>query len=184
MGDIKNSGNRGKFAFDPSSIGPQYFDPFAETYNRSFLTQFIPPIINDVTQKDCKATLFMIDIDDFKHINDSYGHLVGDQAIKNVASIFKHAIRDNDYVIRYAGDEFVIVLTDTSLEISYKTAERIIEKVRSSQFLFNNQPIKQTISMGFALFPDDANVLEGLIERADQALYLAKKRGKNNFAYY
>ncbi|MFA5271306.1 MAG: diguanylate cyclase [Candidatus Omnitrophota bacterium] len=184
MGDTINAGSRGKFTFDPSSIGPQYFDPFAETYNRSFLAQFIPPILNEITEKNCKATLFMIDIDDFKQINDTYGHLVGDQAIKNVASIFKHAIRDNDYVIRYAGDEFVILLTDTNLEISYKTAERIMEKVRSSQFSFNNQTVKQTISMGFALFPDDADVLEGLIERADQALYLAKKRGKNNFAYY
>ncbi|MFA6282260.1 MAG: diguanylate cyclase, partial [Candidatus Omnitrophota bacterium] len=184
MYETKNPGSRGRIAYDPSLLGPQHFDPFVEIYNRSFLIHFVPQIFKDAKDKGCKITIFMIDIDDFKQINDTYGHLAGDQVIKNVASILKKSIRDNDCVVRYAGDEFLIVLSETSLEISYKTSERIMEKVRTSSFIFNDQVIKQTISMGFSLFPTDANTLDGLIEYADQALYLAKKRGKNNCAYF
>jgi len=172
-------------AGDPkdSSLSP-YIDPFTQAYNRFFLYQFFPQKLKDALDEDYKIALFMIDLDNFKHINDTYGHLVGDKVIKKISETLKKSLRDSDYLIRYAGDEFVAVLSVDSLETSYRIAERIIANIRGFKLPLDGQEIIQTISMGFAIFPDDAGELEVLIQRADQALYFAKRRGKNNFSYF
>ena len=169
----------------PESSLAAYIDPFSGAYNRSFLMQFLPRRLKEAFENNYKLALFMIDLDNFKNVNDSYGHLAGDEVIKKISAVLGKSLRGNDLLIRYAGDEFVVVLLDIDLTTCYKVAERLLEKARSLQIpVREDLTLTQTISMGFALFPDDAKDLEELIGRADEALYLVKKRSKNSSAYF
>ena len=161
-----------------------YIDPFLGIYNRLFLSEFIPQILKDTIEKKQKLSVFMIDLDNFKYVNDSYGHIVGDKVIESIAEIFKKIVRETDYLIRYAGDEFLFILSPSTLESSYKVAERLLEGVRNFKFSINDKIIIQTVSIGFALFPDDASNLEELIKYTDEALYFAKKKGRNCAVYF
>ncbi len=160
-----------------------YIDPFTKAYNRVFLFRFIPQKIGALPP-NTKSALFMIDLDNFKNINDTYGHLSGDKVLEQVADALKKSLRDNDYLIRYAGDEFVAVLMDIDLSTSYKVVGRLMDNVQSSKIFMGGKTVNQTVSVGFSLYPDDAKDVESLVKYADQALYLAKRRGKNNFAYF
>lgn len=161
-----------------------YVDHLTKAYNRSFLFHFLPEILNNAQKKDYSVALFIVDLDNFKHINDTYGHLGGDRVLKDVAESLKLPLRENDYLIRYGGDEFLIIHEDVNLKSASTVGKRIIDSVRALKINFKDKIIIQTVSMGFSLFPDDAKDLESLIERADEALYLVKKRDKNEFVYY
>lgn len=171
--------------FDLSSpfLG-NYIDQLTKAYNRSFLFHFLPEILKNAKKDNYSVALFMVDLDNFKYINDTYGHLGGDKVLKEVASGLKFPLRENDCLIRYAGDEFLIILEDVDAKEASSIGRRIIESVRALKINFKDKNIIQTVSMGFALFPDDAKDLESLIERADEALYLVKKRDKNEVVYY
>ena len=119
-------------------------------------------------------TLLMIDIDDFKAFNDSYGHQAGDSILKDISRIFKDASRKIDIVARYGGEEFGIILPITKKDEALILAERIRKAVETNQGLKNI-----TISIGMASFPEDSQKKEDLISKADKALYEAKKLGKN-----
>ncbi len=161
-----------------------FLDPFTGAYNRSFLFHILPEKIEETKTKKQKFALFMIDLDNFKHVNDTYGHLVGDKVLRDIAMVMRKALREHDFLIRYAGDEFSIILSDIDLPIVYKVADRILEEVRSMKIQTDRGVIQQTLSMGFSLFPADAETQDALIDCADQALYLAKKRGKNSYASF
>ncbi|KJU85223.1 GAF sensor-containing diguanylate cyclase [Candidatus Magnetobacterium bavaricum] len=124
-------------------------------------------------------TLLMIDIDNFKKVNDAYGHVVGDMVIEGVASCIRSAIRDNDMPFRYGGEEFAIVLPATDIESGYIIAERIREEVEDAVFEDGTVSIKISISVGVANCPKDADNVRGLIVKADNAMYEAKRSGKN-----
>ncbi|KJU84023.1 GAF sensor-containing diguanylate cyclase [Candidatus Magnetobacterium bavaricum] len=124
-------------------------------------------------------TLLMIDIDNFKKVNDTYGHVVGDMVIEGVATCIRSAIRDNDMPFRYGGEEFAIVLSATDIERGYIIAERIREEVEGAVFEDGTVSIKVTISVGVANCPKNADNVRGLIVKADNALYEAKRFGKN-----
>ena len=119
--------------------------------------------------------LLMIDIDDFKIINDTYGHDVGDFAIKQIASIIKNHIRSTDYACRYGGDEFLIAFSSCPEDVIKTRAEEIRKCVSDDSSLSN---IKATVSIGVAIKKNN-NILEDLIKEADNALYLSKRSGKN-----
>jgi diguanylate cyclase (GGDEF)-like protein len=119
-------------------------------------------------------TLFMIDIDDFKAFNDTYGHQAGDSIIKEISRIFKDVSRKFDIVARYGGEEFGIILPITKKEEGLVLAERIRKTVETSPSLKNI-----TISIGVASYPEDAQKKEDLLAGADKALYKAKRSGKN-----
>lgn len=121
----------------------------------------------------------MIDIDDFKKCNDTYGHMVGDVVIKEIARIIKESVRDIDIVGRYGGEEFVIALPETGLESGRQVAERLRKKVEEKVFKAYDEKLKLTISVGLAIYPADASELSDIIDKADQALYTAKNSGKN-----
>jgi len=130
--------------------------------------------------------LLMIDIDDFKALNDKYGHLMGDQALKEISKILKSASRLSDVVARYGGEEFTVILPETDKEMSMAFAERLRSQVESHSFSLDNLKIKEkvTMSIGISHFPGDAGSPSQLIDRADKALYLAKQSGKNQVLLY
>lgn len=123
---------------------------------------------------------FMIDVDNFKTINDTYGHLAGDYILKKLAAILKHICRESDIVSRYGGEEFFILLPETRPKDAFKFAEKIRQQVDKTTFCFNREVIKVTISIGVAVkTPDMSYDLSDLISCADKGLYKAKNNGKN-----
>ncbi len=124
-------------------------------------------------------TLLMIDIDDFKKVNDTYGHVAGDMVIEGVAAYIRNAIRDNDMPFRYGGEEFAVLLSATDIDRGYIIAERIREEVQGAVFTDDSLSLNVTISVGVANCPRDAESVRSLIVKADNALYVAKRSGKN-----
>jgi len=124
-------------------------------------------------------SLVMSDIDFFKNINDTYGHLAGDYILKTIAIILKNSTTPVDTVARYGGEEFVIIMPNTDKDAGHMRAVKIRKEVEKYRFVFKNTPIKVTMSFGVAAYPGDAITRRSLIDKADKALYRAKEEGRN-----
>ena len=125
------------------------------------------------------CSLLMIDLDLFKQKNDTYGHLVGDVVLREVARLLQRNLRPIDLIARYGGEEFILLLIETGIEQAMSIAERLKQLVGVHPIRAYDEVLMQTISIGVAEFPSQAQTLETLIERADQALYAAKRAGRN-----
>lgn len=120
----------------------------------------------------------VIDVDLFKNVNDEFGHAAGDKVLATVASLMSQQIRQCDVLCRYGGEEFVLILPETSLEGAMATAEKLRSVIEQSNFHFRDTPVPVTVSVGLAEFhPNDS--IEAVFERADLAMYLAKRKGRN-----
>jgi diguanylate cyclase (GGDEF)-like protein/PAS domain S-box-containing protein len=126
-------------------------------------------------------SMIMFDLDHFKNVNDKFGHLVGDEVLIHVTRICRQELREVDLTGRYGGEEFLILLPETRIEKARQVAERLRKSVMENPFIFNQRPIKVTISLGVASIEqiDEADRVETLIHQADLALYLAKADGRN-----
>lgn len=128
-------------------------------------------------------SLAMADIDKFKDINDTYGHLAGDKVIQHVAQSLKAQLRECDLVIRFGGEEFLIVMPDTNEHQTVQPLDRIRHRLSFSTTEFKNQSIRCSISIGVAtVFPVETDIIDA-ISRADQALYCAKQFGRNRVVH-
>ncbi len=125
------------------------------------------------------VSLAMIDLDHFKEFNDRYGHPAGDQLLTAVAERLKRTVRDTDLVARYGGEEFVIIFPETGAAPAYKVCERVRVAVENMKILIDNQEVSTTVSIGVATYPQSAQSAAELIQKADMALYRAKKLGRN-----
>lgn len=123
-------------------------------------------------------SIALLDIDNFKMLNDQHGHAAGDSALKHLAGVVKRAVRPTDIVTRMGGEEFVVILPNTNLEEAVVTMSRLQRALTKEYFLGNNQKLLITFSAGVALFKTEDDV-NSILARADQAMYLAKKSGKN-----
>ena len=126
-------------------------------------------------------SMIMFDIDNFKKVNDTYGHPFGDEVIKGVADILKDNKRDPDIAGRYGGEEFTLLLVDTDLEGAKHVAERIRKSIEKMEFKFKNETVKITISCGIAQITKNIRDYHAWIKVADLGLYIAKDSGKNKF---
>ena len=128
----------------------------------------------------------MIDIDNFKKINDTYGHTVGDEVLKVTARCLRNCIRTIDVAARYGGEEFTVILPQTGKEDASVIADRICHEIGNIDFPFGQgEPhLPLTVSLGLATYPDDAGGIESLIRNSDVALYRAKTQGKNRVIVY
>lgn len=129
-------------------------------------------------------SLIMTDIDNFKNINDTYGHLAGDIVLKKVANVLTKMIREIDIVARYGGDEFLILLLNTEEKQAIKMSERIRKAVEVMEFELDGKGIPVTLSLGIATTPREGGMKDELIELADKALYYAKRNGRNQAWHY
>jgi len=150
---------------------------------RHFMDRYIEEIERS-KRHNLKLSFFMIDIDHFKSYNDMYGHLSGDIVLQETAEILKNSLRQVDLVGRYGGEEFVVVLPQTDKEDAVRVAERIRWAADNHIFKAYDKSTRVTISIGVATFPGDARKAETLIEKADQALYTAKRKGRNRVEAY
>lgn len=126
-----------------------------------------------------KFSLVMMDIDNFKSFNDTYGHQLGDRVLKDVAAAARKTSRSEDIAARYGGEEFVIILPETDSKQAMILAERIRASVAGIEIPYENQKLHVTISLGVSTYPDHSELKEELIRAADSALYASKHRGKN-----
>lgn len=157
-----------------------HIDPLTKAYNRRVFTKDIADILGAVDGKDVDMFLIMIDADDFKKINDSYGHIAGDKTLIFLTKLIQSSLRKGVKVYRYGGEEFIIILNRTTLEEAKKSVDRIITETSESKLLYKGHNIHLTISAGVACYKK-GDTPESLIEKADSALYEAKKDGKNCF---
>jgi diguanylate cyclase (GGDEF)-like protein len=130
------------------------------------------------------SSLVMLDIDDFKSVNDNYGHLVGDDVIRHLAKVIREQLRETDIAGRYGGEEFVILLEDSHAEDSLVFAERLRKIVEESVVIYNDIEIKYTVSIGIAEVESTYTSLSQWLEHADNALYQSKDNGRNKVTIY
>jgi len=158
-------------------------DPLTAVYNRRALMQKLEQEMDRAARYATRLTVMMIDIDNFKQINDSFGHLVGDKVLKQLANLLKREQRSVDVLARYGGEEFVVLLPETTVAESRNFAERILRRVAAYDFGESGRPVRVTISVGMASYPD-SRVTDGqsLLKLADGHLYRAKVDGRNRFS--
>lgn len=165
-------------------------DPLTGAYNRRFFNQYLDIQIKQLESqikyghsREVNFGIVMIDIDDFKKINDSYGHLIGDAVLAEIAHIIKTIIFGRDIFCRYGGEEFVVLFTDTSIPGAMVAIEKILRTIEKHEFVVNkNSKIHITVSAGFASLDAESNIYR-LLDIADKRLYAAKKMGKNRVVY-
>ncbi len=124
----------------------------------------------------------MFDLDGFKEYNDTYGHIAGDRLLKALAGVIEESLRTIDIAARFGGDEFVAIFPQTPKVDAIQITNRVKEKIDKFLGEYNTE-LPLTVSMGLATYPDDASSIMELIEKTDQALYLAKKGGGNRVVY-
>jgi diguanylate cyclase (GGDEF)-like protein len=154
-----------------------YIDSLTGVYNRRALEETAPDLIAKYTGMRKPLSVMMVDFDNFKEVNDTYGHQVGDFVLKESAQLITSTLRETDLVFRYGGEEFFIILPGTSLEGALKAAENVRRKVESHIFRIGQYEISLTVSVGVTEVKDQD--IGEIINRADRALYIAKKTGKN-----
>jgi diguanylate cyclase (GGDEF)-like protein len=156
-------------------------DRLTELYNHGFFQQRLEEEIGRAQRFGRTLSLIMLDIDDFKHFNDTFGHPRGDKVLQKVSSIIRDNLREMDVAARYGGEEFVVVLPETDAEGAVAVADRIRQGVEAFPFVgADGQPrVVKTISVGVATYPQHAPSQSRLVDLADRAMYLAKRSGKN-----
>ncbi|MDB2562462.1 GGDEF domain-containing protein [Sulfurimonas sp.] len=156
-------------------------DYLTNLYNRRYFNEIAQSFMKIAKRENTSMSLIMIDIDDFKNINDTYGHTIGDQVIKLLASLLKSHTRESDIASRFGGEEFVILLPSTSEKGALKIAENLRSVVASQNVkISNDKYIKFTISLGLSSMKNNEdNLISDILNRADKALYEAKENGKN-----
>ncbi len=156
-------------------------DSLTNVWNHGFFQHTLSLEVEKSRSHHLSLCLLMIDIDNFKKLNDTWGHQNGDILLLELATILKESSREIDYVCRYGGEEFAIILTQTTKEQGFVIAERIRERIAQHQFpkYPNFKDLRFSVSIGLASFPQDAQIKEELIAKADKAMYIAKFGGKN-----
>jgi diguanylate cyclase (GGDEF)-like protein len=154
-------------------------DSLTQALSRRYFIERFDEEIERSKKFNLNFSLLIVDIDRFKEYNDRYGHLVGDVILREVSATIKAGIREIDLIGRYGGDEFLLLLTETDKNGARFVAERIRESIEARQFQAYDESLKGTISVGISCFPEDSHYWQGLIEKADKALYQAKQAGRN-----
>ena len=163
-----------------------FVDSLTGLYNQKFLDVTLRSEVARANRYGTPVSVIFIDLDHFKEVNDTHGHQVGSQLLKEASSVFRASVRESDYLLRFGGDEFVVILPSTNAIGAYSVAERIRSAFANTQFdvrestgvasAFN---LQVTTSVGVATFPDCASTMEELVGEADKAMYEAKRDGRN-----
>ena len=156
------------------------FDELTQVYNRRAFLDMLVREISITRRYEQPLALLMIDIDDFKTVNDQFGHIVGDQMLKAITRQLKHSLRDSDVIGRWGGDEFIALLLNTSEEKLQKNASRLLEDAKKATIKVKGQTIHREVSIGYCFYDGDEEITaQDLVKQADDALMRAKHKGRN-----
>lgn len=153
-------------------------DGLTGLYNRRYFEEFITKEMARAKRYSNKFTVLLLDIDHFKTINDTYGHQAGDAVLCQVSNILRKDFRESDLIARWGGEEFILILSEASLDIAYTKAEKLRHFIENHVIKMNNEKLTVTVSIGIAIFDGEADK-DVLIKKADDALYQAKNTGRN-----
>jgi len=161
-------------------------DGLTQLYNRKFLDENLKILIPQIKRDKKNIGLLMLDMDHFKAVNDEYGHDIGDKVLKELSRILEENVRESDILVRYGGEEFMVLLIGVdSEESALAIAHKIGAKVRENEIdVYAGTTIKKTISMGLSMFPEDSSSFETVVKNADIALYEAKSNGRDKVVRY
>ncbi len=159
-------------------------DQLTQTYNKKEFESRLKEFIKSQRKLSTSLALLMVDIDHFKKINDTYGHLNGDRVLVQLASILKKTVRISDIVCRYGGEEFAVILPDTDEQNGFILAERLRQKIEKNIFYLSEKTIRVAITIGISSLSNTNYTLNKIIEAADKALYYGKNNGRNRCIPY
>ena len=156
-------------------------DQLTGLHNRRYMSRHLDNLLSNARRSERPLAFVIMDIDHFKHVNDTYGHDIGDEVLKEFASRIAANVRGIDLACRYGGEEFVVVMPDTDVAFAYSIAERLRQTVEANPVRISRAPgqINITISIGIAKMEGGDDSADALLHRADQALYRAKRSGRN-----
>jgi diguanylate cyclase (GGDEF)-like protein len=154
-------------------------DPMTGLNNRRFLEEYVETLVASVQRKRSHVAILMLDLDYFKMVNDTYGHDAGDAVLKALSNVLKQSVRASDLVIRYGGEEFLIILLDSEASAAEHVAENIRLAVENLKVQVAGVTLQKTISIGISDFPSDSDTFWQAVKFADVALYRAKEEGRN-----
>ena len=156
-------------------------DPMTRLYNRRYFTTMAEKILKLARREQTPLSLAILDIDRFKQINDTYGHLTGDRVITALSEKLMSRYRESDLLCRFGGEEFVILMPNTELDIATLLAERTRKEIEKLQVPYNGGVISMTVSIGVSQVDlENEETLDPVLKRADDALYAAKNQGRNH----
>jgi two-component system cell cycle response regulator len=162
-----------------------FIDDLSGLFNHRYLEVALDRELKRVERYDSHLAVLFLDLDSFKRVNDTHGHLVGSRVLREMADLLKKSTREVDVVIRYGGDEYTIILVETGAETAGLVAERIRSQVEAHVFLASEgYAIRLTCSIGYACCPEDSMSKQDLLDMADQAMYGGKAGGKNRVERY
>ncbi len=155
-------------------------DPMTRLYNRRYFTTMADKILKLARREKTPLSLAILDIDRFKQINDAYGHLAGDRVITALSEKLMGRYRESDLLCRFGGEEFVILMPNTELDVATLLAERTRKEIEKLKVPYNGETISMTVSIGVSQVDlEEEETLDPVLKRADDALYTAKKKGRN-----
>jgi diguanylate cyclase (GGDEF)-like protein len=158
-------------------------DPLTNIYNKRFINEFLMKEIERSKRSNRHFSIVICDLDDFKKINDTHGHLSGDIVLQSFSQLITSTIRNQDVVGRYGGDEFMIILPDATAETAYNIIDRLRLQIEAMEIpILKDRRVKITASFGISTFPDDGMSSDDLLITSDERLYKAKSYGKNKIA--
>ena len=159
-------------------------DPLTVLYNRRYLTDALERVLKDTGRLNKTMAILMMDSDHLKGINDKYGHKAGDNFLVQISDVIKDNIRAGDIACRYGGDEFVLVMSNLTIKSAYKRAEALRKAVADKSLVYRNENVNISVSIGIAVYPEHGRSGDALLQFADQALYEAKRLGKNRVVVF
>ncbi len=154
-------------------------DPLTGLRNRQDLNAHLSELIERSEQQQKPFALLMMDLDHFKRLNDDYGHLAGDRALKLIADELRVILRDDDYAARFGGEEFLVLLPEAAEKTALAVAERLRSGIEKHVIDLNGKQVRVTLSIGVAIYPEAGTDVDAIIHSADEALYQAKTEGRN-----
>jgi diguanylate cyclase (GGDEF)-like protein len=184
LADIATAAARAQRHARDEALRASRFDALTGLYNRAF---FFTTMEHEIRRSDRMGrgfTMLMLDLDDLKPVNDTFGHQWGDRLLKAIADCIRQTIRFTDAAARYGGDEFVVLLPETDAAGGYVVGEKLRRDIHALALRATERNVRSSVSIGLVAYPDDGRTIEQLVSAADVAMYEAKRRGKNRIVGY